>query len=53
MNCKKHEGKESRGKESKEHGRPGYSKMEGMEKAMHGKNRGAGYKSYGSKKGKM
>jgi hypothetical protein len=49
----KHEGKESKGKERGEHKRPGYSKMEGFEKAMHGKNRGAGFKSYGKSKGGM
>jgi len=31
----------------------GYSKMEGFEKAMHGKNRGAGFKGYGKSKGGM
>lgn len=38
-------------------GKAGHGKkhegMEKMEKAMHGKNRGAGFKSYGAKKGKM
>ena len=45
MNGMKHEGaeKKSKGKGEK---KPGYSKMEGMEKAMHGKNRGAGFKGY-------
>jgi len=47
----KHEGKEAGGKEKSEHKMPGYSKMEGFEKAMHGKNRGAGFKSYGKSKG--
>lgn len=47
----KHEGKEAGRKEKSEHKMPGYSKMEGFEKAMHGKNRGAGFKSYGKSKG--
>jgi hypothetical protein len=38
-------------------GKAGHGKrhkgMEKMEKSMHGKNRGAGFKPYGSKKGKM
>jgi hypothetical protein len=42
----KHEGAEKGRKEKGEHKKPGYSKMEGMEKAMHGKNRGAGFKGY-------
>jgi hypothetical protein len=37
----------------KGHGPAGHKGMEKMEKAMHGKNRGAGFKPYGSKKGKM
>ena len=49
----KHEGAEKGRKEKGEHKKPGYSKMEGFEKAMHGKNRGAGFKGYGAKKGKM
>jgi len=53
MKSKKHEGKESKSKERGEHKRPGYSKMEGFEKAMHGKNRGPGFKSYGKSKGGM
>lgn len=53
MKSKKHECKESKGKERGEHKRPGYSKMEGFEKAMHGKNRGAGFKGYGKSKGGM
>ena len=53
MKSKKHECKESKGKEKGEHKRSGYSKMEGFEKAMHGKNRGAGYKGYGKSKGGM
>lgn len=49
MNGMKHEGAEKKSKGEK---KPGYSKMEGFEKAMHGKNRGAGFKGYGiSKKG--
>lgn len=36
----KHESAEKKGK------KPGHSKMESFEKAMHGKNRGAGYKGY-------
>ena len=42
----KHEGAEKKGKERGEHKKPGYSKMESFEKAMHGKNRGAGFKGY-------
>ena len=42
----KHEGKESHGKEAKEHLKKGYSKMEAFEKGMHGK----GYKGYKPKK---
>jgi hypothetical protein len=49
----KHEGKESGKKEGREHKMLGYSKMETFEKAMHGKNRGAGFKSYGKSKGGM
>lgn len=49
----KHEGKESGKKEGREHKMSGYSKMETFEKAMHGKNRGAGFKSYGKSKGGM
>jgi hypothetical protein len=47
MACK-NKGKEHSKKERSEH-----SKMERFEKAMHGKNRGAGYKSYGKSKGGM
>lgn len=42
----KHEGAEKMGKEKREHKKPGYAKMEGFEKAMHGKNRGKGFKGY-------
>lgn len=50
---KKHEKKEGMRKERGEHRMPGYSAMEGFEKAMHGKNRGAGFKGYKGTKGGM
>lgn len=50
---KKHEKKEGMRKERGEHKMPGYSAMEGFEKAMHGKNRGAGFKAYKGSKGGM
>lgn len=42
----KHEKGESSSKESKEHLKKGYAKMEAFEKAMHGK----GYQGYKGKK---
>ncbi len=49
----KHEKGENMRKERSEHKKPGYSMMEGFEKAMHGKNRGAGFKGYKGSKGGM
>jgi len=51
----KHEGAESKMKEGGENANPAYKKAEAkmkmMEKAMHGKNAGKGFKSYGNSKG--
>ena len=49
----KHEKGEGMRKEKGEHKKPGYSMMEVFEKAMHGKNRGAGFKGYKISKGGM
>lgn len=42
----KHEGAEGKPKEKSEHKNPAYGRMEKFEKAMHGKNRGKGFKGY-------
>jgi len=51
----KHEGSEKMSKEKREHANIGYAeaekRMRKMEKAMHGKNAGKGYKGYGNSKG--